>query len=118
MRTICEGEGRFGQFLPGPNEAHDYEPQAYSHPGVSFDGHGVYCLVRCPWGPVNTSVEISDQPEAKHYGTFSRWLGLGRCARSVSGRPYLPPVATATGPTGDASTTKYARQYAANFRFT
>ena len=46
MRTICEGEGRFGQFLPGPNEAHDYEPQAYSHPGVSFDGHGVYWLVR------------------------------------------------------------------------
>ena len=36
MQTICEGEGRFGQFLPGPNEAHDYEPQAYSHPGVSF----------------------------------------------------------------------------------
>ena len=46
MRKICEGEGRFGQFLPGPNEAHDYEPQAYSHPGVSFDRHGVYCLVR------------------------------------------------------------------------
>jgi hypothetical protein len=46
MRTICECKGRFGQFLPGPNEAHDYEPQAYSHPGVSFDGHGVYWLVR------------------------------------------------------------------------
>jgi len=41
MRTMCKGEGRFGQFLPGPNEAHDYEPQAYSHPGASFEGHGV-----------------------------------------------------------------------------
>jgi len=46
MRTICEGEGRFGQFLPGPNEAHDYEPQAYSPPGISFHRHGVCWLVR------------------------------------------------------------------------
>ena len=46
MRTIYKRKGRFGQFLPGPNEAHDYEPQAYFHPGVSFYGHGVYWLVR------------------------------------------------------------------------
>src|SRR5262249_19084168 len=34
MPTMCEGTGRFGQYLPGPNEPHDYEP-----PGVLL-----------PWG--------------------------------------------------------------------
>jgi hypothetical protein len=46
MRTICQGKRRFGQLLPGPNEAHDYEPQAYSRPGAFFNGYGVYGLVR------------------------------------------------------------------------